>query len=142
MAGSSDEAGISSTNDPGPDSSTTVRGQKEEEEEEEGARKRNGRKGRERARDRFLFDARPRMIRSLLMVGGVIKDPSLRPYEPAKERDQKKKEEEEKRGDTEKNRKNIVGVSGRRRRREDGGFEVEESVGGRSSEGRMRRQPA
>ena len=94
MARSSDEAGISSTNDPGPDSSTTVRGQKEEEEEEEeeeGARKRNGRKGRERARDRFLFDARPRMIRSLLMVGGVIKDPSLRPYEPAKERDQKKK---------------------------------------------------
>lgn len=40
--------------------------------------------------DRFLFDARPRMIRSLSMVGGVIKDPGLRPYELA-EAEQKKK---------------------------------------------------
>lgn len=34
------------------------------------------------------------MIRSLLMVGGVIKDPSLRPYEPTgRERDEKEGEE-------------------------------------------------
>lgn len=82
-----------------------TRGQKEEEEvklEEEMEEKEEDASG-----DRFLFDARPRMIRSLSMVGGVIKDPGLRPYElPEKgtKRSQREEEQEEKE-DREKSKK-------------------------------------
>ncbi|CAD1475866.1 unnamed protein product, partial [Heterotrigona itama] len=51
---------------------------KEEEEEE------MKEKGKNASGDRFLLGARPRMIKSLSMVGGVIKDPRLSPYENLK----------------------------------------------------------
>lgn len=79
--------------------------------------------------DRFLLDARPRMIKSLSMVGGVIKDPSLRPLrtvlrnelKEASERGEKRKKERKgKKKRREKNRKNIAGVGPGSTEREEG----------------------
>ena len=61
--------------------------------------------------DRFLLGARPRMIKSLSMVGGVIKDPRLRPYELSEKRTKRSQrveeaeEEEKEKEDEEKSKK-------------------------------------
>ncbi|KOX76995.1 hypothetical protein WN51_10389 [Melipona quadrifasciata] len=93
---------------------------KDEEEEETREKEENA------SGDRFLLDARPRTIKSLSMVGGVIKDPRLRPCElsekrtkkkPASERKKQTKKKKKKKK-KKKNRKNIAGVGpGRPRRR-------------------------